>query len=393
MPRARTALVIDDDPLTCLVAEEMLRAAGVADVTVAGDGAAGLEALRAAPGPIDLVLCDLQMPALDGVSVVRALGEAGFAGGLVLISAADEALLRTVRLLAQQHGMQALGVLEKPLDGEALAAMVQAAPASTLPRRPGAEVTRSALLEALAGGAIRPVYQPKLDLSRGKAGEVEVLARHVAGDGRPASPAPWLEAAEREGLTGQFARILLVRVAADAHRLAARGLWPGFALNISPSALADRSLPDRLAAETTALGLDPSRLKLELTENRLLEFGTEVLDLLARFRLRGFKLSLDDFGTGATSLEQLRLYPFNEVKVDQAFVTGADGDRFARAGFDASVRLAHLARLDVVAEGVETEADLRLALALGVRQVQGYFIARPMPADALADWLAARAAA
>ena len=111
------------------------------------------------------------------------------------------------------------------------------------------------------------------------------------------------------------------------------------------------------------------------------------LEVLARLRLKRFSLSIDDFGTGHSSLAQLRNFPFDELKVDRGFVHGAHQNETLRAIYDASLGLATQLGMDIVAEGVEDRRDWDFLRATGCGMAQGYFIAKPMPADALAGWM------
>ena len=119
-----------------------------------------------------------------------------------------------------------------------------------------------------------------------------------------------------------------------------------------------------------------------------MEHLSVALDILSRLSLKRFNLSIDDFGTGYSSMEQLQRIPFSELKIDRAFVRGASEDASARAILESSVLLAKKLDMKIVAEGVETEADWNLVDKLGCDQVQGYYIAKPMPADQLCEWLA-----
>jgi EAL domain-containing protein (putative c-di-GMP-specific phosphodiesterase class I) len=126
---------------------------------------------------------------------------------------------------------------------------------------------------------------------------------------------------------------------------------------------------------------------LEVTESRLMADIVKPLEVLTRLRLKGLELSIDDFGTGASSLEQLKRIPFNELKIDRAFVNGASRDDTARSILESSVALAKKLDLSTVAEGVEDQADWDLVASLGVDLVQGYFVCRPLPGPDLMDWL------
>jgi len=126
---------------------------------------------------------------------------------------------------------------------------------------------------------------------------------------------------------------------------------------------------------------------LEMTETRLLSNLSLSLDVLIRFRLKGFGLSIDDFGTGYSTMETLKQLPFNELKIDRQFVSGAADDPGARAIVESSVRLARTFGLNVVAEGVETQQDWDTAVAAGCDEAQGYFIAKPMAGEDVIAWM------
>jgi len=117
---------------------------------------------------------------------------------------------------------------------------------------------------------------------------------------------------------------------------------------------------------------------------------TTALDVLTRLRIKGFSLSIDDFGIGYSSLEQLGRIPFNEMKLDRSFVSKASSDSSARAILESSMDMAQKLGLSTVAEGVETEKDLEIIRTLGCERVQGYLIAKPMPLNELLDWLRAK---
>jgi EAL domain-containing protein (putative c-di-GMP-specific phosphodiesterase class I) len=147
-------------------------------------------------------------------------------------------------------------------------------------------------------------------------------------------------------------------------------------------------------AETLAIsvGVDPQLLTLELTEGQVMRQLSTVLDVLTRLSLKRFRLSIDDFGTGHSSLAQLRDLPFNELKVDRGFVHGASIDGTRGAICSASLRMAHQLQMQVVGEGIEDQDDWNFLSRLGCDVGQGYFIARPMPAADVIHWLSVWAA-
>jgi len=146
-------------------------------------------------------------------------------------------------------------------------------------------------------------------------------------------------------------------------------------------------MPEYLGNKCAEAGMDSRNLVLEVTESRLMEDIVTPLEILTRLRMKGHELSIDDFGTGHASMEQLKRIPFSELKIDRAFVNGAHRDPGALAILKASVDLAKSMSMLIVAEGVEDQDDWDLVERLGCDIVQGYFSAKPMAAADIDGWL------
>ena len=159
-------------------------------------------------------------------------------------------------------------------------------------------------------------------------------------------------------------------------------------VNVSVKDLNRFDFPDFVVDSAAAQGVDSSAVMLEVTESRLMADIVGPLEILTRLRMKGVGLSIDDYGTGASTMQQLKRIPFTELKIDREFVFGAVEDAELRAFLASSITLGKDLGLSVVAEGVETEGEWDLMAEHGVDIVQGYFVAKPMPADELGDWLA-----
>jgi EAL domain-containing protein (putative c-di-GMP-specific phosphodiesterase class I) len=261
------------------------------------------------------------------------------------------------------------------------------------PRREGGaaqEITAQAIREGIDAGEFEVWFQPKVDAVSLAPVGVEALARWVRGASGHIAPDRFIVAAERLGLIPELSRALLDAALAGAARIAAHGTDLTLAINISGRMLDDLTLPDWISARTIAMGLKPQGIVLEITETGLSDDLTRALDVLTRLRLKGFGLSIDDFGIGYSSFEQLGRVPFTELKLDRSFVSRGCQDPDARAILEGSMGMARKLGLATVAEGVETVEDLELVRTLGCDWVQGYLIARPMGLEGLLTWLAAR---
>jgi EAL domain-containing protein (putative c-di-GMP-specific phosphodiesterase class I) len=170
-------------------------------------------------------------------------------------------------------------------------------------------------------------------------------------------------------------------------RWQARGSRLQMAVNVSMENLRTPGFAGRVTALANSTCALPQDVMLEITESRLMAPTRAPLETLVRLRLQHFGLSIDDFGTGHSSLAQLRDIPFTELKIDRGFVQGARHNQIIRPMLEASIGIAKRLGVKSVAEGVETEDDWHLLREIGCDLAQGYFIGRPMPADEMPRWL------
>jgi EAL domain-containing protein (putative c-di-GMP-specific phosphodiesterase class I)/CheY-like chemotaxis protein len=373
----RKVLLVDDDPVFRSLAEEMFLDACAVDVACAVDGASAIRSLNEGFDP-DLIVCDLNMPAHDGVTLIRALVERNFDGAVLIVSGEASAVIEAVTKLGGMQGLKLIGSIRKPLTMKTLAAALNIdAPAPVAARSHFASL--SLLDEAIDRGALHPFFQAKVCMNDGRLAGAEALARIITAPYEFASPVAFVELAERnsriDGLTLSMARV----VARHARHFYV-GVRPmPVSINVSPVSLDRLDFPDRLAQAIETEGLPPSQVTLEVTETRLVEYGPRALEVLSRLRIKGFGLSVDDFGTGYSNIDRLRMFPFTELKIDQSFTRSALVDSFARACVETSVRLAKELGLKIVAEGVETREMWNFLADLGIDEAQGFLMARPMP--------------
>lgn len=385
-----SALVVDDDLVVLQQVKAMLDALGVSEVLTAINGVEATRVLVARGGEIEVLVCDLSMPEMDGVELIRRFGETGFKGGLILISGADEKIISTVNKLAVLQGVRVLGQLQKPVSAVQLAVLLahtEDLPAQEQQSAAGPVVSREAIRAAMAANEFSIWFQPKVDATSLRAVGLEALARWQLPSGKFISPDNFIPVAEREGLIGELSQMLVSIALTEAAKLYATGFPLKVAINLSGAWLNDLSLPDFILTRTRAAGLRAADVILEVTETGVMEDLTTALDVLSRLRLKGFGLSIDDFGIGYSSFEQLGRIPFTEMKLDRSFVSKGAEDAAARAILESSMDMAHKLNLSTVAEGVETELDLKLVRSLGCDLVQGYLIAKPMPVKDLIVWL------
>ena len=196
----------------------------------------------------------------------------------------------------------------------------------------------------------------------------------------------FIDAIEQAGRIGSLTRWVIKEAAENCRKWAAQGVNLGVAINLSVDDLLDEYLPTYLLEVTKNQELLPSSLTLEVTENAIMRNVSQALMVLGCMRELGFRVSIDDFGTGQSSLAQLKRLPLDELKIDRSFVmnmTDAKDEAIVRA----TIELAHRLSLSVVAEGVENDEVLTRLRSFGCEYAQGYHISPPIAAEAFCDWV------
>jgi diguanylate cyclase (GGDEF)-like protein len=260
------------------------------------------------------------------------------------------------------------------------------------PARDGGSRKRLETLEelrvALGSDQLVVHYQPKVDLSSGRTCGAEALVRWAHPRRGLLYPDTFLPIAEQAGLMRLVAIQVLELSLRDLAAWRAQGHEMSIAVNLSVSNLLDAELPAQVARLLEEHGIPPRALVLEITENILMADAERSARVLDGLRAIGVRLSVDDYGTGYSSLAYLQALPVEELKLDRAFVTHMSSDPRAAAIVRSTIELSHELGMQMVAEGVEDETALRMLRDWGCDVAQGYHIARPMTAEMLTLWLA-----
>lgn len=382
-------LVIDDEVFALKILTRRLRALGLGEVRSYERARDALRALDGGHCGSDLIFCDLQMPEMDGVEFIRHLVGMGYKGGLVLVSGEGERILRAAEKLARGHELKVLGTLQKPItSGKLQQVLGRTAPyASVSPRVGRKSYGAGALRRAISRGELINHYQPQADFASAAVTGVEALVRWRHPEDGLVFPDQFVHVAEESGLIDGMTRAVLKTALHDARRWLDEGFPLRVSVNVSMANLAALDFPDMVERAASDARFSVRDLMLEVTESQLMRNPLASLDILTRLRIKRISLSIDDFGTGHASFAQLRDIPFNELKVDRSFIHGAWRDASLRAIVEASLGMARNLGMKTVAEGVEDRDDWDCLRAIGCDLVQGWFIAKPMPADELPAWI------
>jgi diguanylate cyclase (GGDEF)-like protein len=235
-------------------------------------------------------------------------------------------------------------------------------------------------------------FQPKVALNGARrAIGVEALVRWQHPERGLLGPGDFLGVAERTGLIADVTRWVLDAAVRQCAAWRGRGIDLAVAINLAAANIVDATLPDAVERALRRWEVPGEMLQCEISEDTVMGDPLRATEVLERLRALGVRLSLDDFGTGHSSLTYLKSLPLDEVKIDRSFVTGMAVDPSDAAIVRSTIDLARHLGLDVVAEGVESEDVLEVLVALECDVAQGFLLSRPLPADQLDGWLAAHA--
>jgi len=384
-------MILDDEPFMLKLLARMLLNQGFPNVSCCENGEDALQLVDDTATRPDLILLDLNMPGMDGIEFVRHLVDHNYTGSLILVSGEDERMLRTAEKLVQAHKITILGYLQKPVQPDELTTFLsRLAPPITSGNKATTAIksyTGQEIKAAIESGELVNYYQPKVRVDTGVVAGVETLVRwHHPVDG-VVYPDQFIGVAEAHGLINALTQKVLEQALAQAKRWQQSGCELKVAVNVSMDNLASLNFQDTVVRLANESGVPPNKIVLEITESQLMGDARVSLEILTRLRLKRFHLSIDDFGTGHSSMAQLRDIPFDELKIDQGFVHRAWENETLRAIYDTSLALAKQLNMESVAEGVEDRKDWELLRQTGCDLAQGNFIAKPMPAEKFREWV------
>lgn len=383
-------LILDDDTFMLKLLSRMLAKLGYTAVTTCDNGSDALQKIDHADTRPDLILLDLNMPDMDGIEFVRYLVDRQYHGQLILVSGEDERMLKTAEKLVHAHKIPMPGYVHKPVDPNKLSEILQRLEIEATIHPQSNDKTYSAddIRSAIAHQELVNYYQPKVSVETGDVIGVETLVRwHHPQDG-VIMPDRFIHVAEDNNLIDDLTRSVLKQAIIQAGKWHRDGQTLRVSINVTMENLASLNFQDMVVNLVNENSLPPQKIVIEITESQVMGPDARIpLEILTRLRLKRFHLSIDDFGTGHSSLAQLRDIPFNELKIDQGFVHRAWQDDTLRAIYDASLAMGKQLGMDIVAEGVEDRDDWELLRQTECDMAQGNFISRPLLPDDLLRWM------
>ncbi len=347
----------------------------------------------------DFISIDLAMPEMDGVEIMQELADRECRSKIIITSGMGNRVLDAARRSATEHGLDFVGVLIKPLTSQSLQAMVTDERSgrsrfiddnrSIDLARFNAHIfvpTRQELIRAIEREEFVVVYQPQIHCYGRAIAGFEALIRWKHPERGLLLPRVFVPAAEKyELIDALTTQVFKQSVAWLSRSLPYSEL--SVSLNFSARSLLDYHLAEQLSELCKDFSITPQRVVLELTESGAMIDPLRSLDLMTRFRVKGFQLSIDDFGTGFSSMVQLVRLPFSEIKIDKSFVAPMMNSSESKAVTRCIVNLGNSLGLRVTAEGIEDAETLDYLSNLGCDLAQGYYISKPMSGDAALDWV------
>ncbi len=386
-------LVIEDEQIIRENILKLLKAEGF-DVTGAENGAQGLNA--AVSNLPDVIICDVMMPELDGYGVLMALRSNPVTATLPFVFLTGKAERSEMR---QGMELGADDYLTKPFTKAELVGAISsrlkkqeavAKQYNTLRTQSSAliqdpadklEQIKTSLCGALEREEFQVYYQPQVNVQTGKIMSAEALIRWLHPEKGLIPPAQFIPSAEATGFIIQLGEWVL-QTACRQMQVWQNAGFSGLrvAVNLSARQFHQPDLSSRVAQILAEIGLEPSSLELELTESLMVEDAPSAIATLQQLKSLGVSISIDDFGTGYSSLSYLAQYPFDTLKIDRCFISNIAHGCTNAAIVKAIIEMAHSLCLEVIAEGVETEAEKDFLWRYKCDTMQGYFFSPPLPA-------------
>jgi len=380
-------IVIDDDPDIGMLIADIAESMGfVCEVTK--DAESFLRTLRP---DTSMIFLDLLIPGFDGIEILRQLAQRRCKTRIVMMSGMDKRVIESARALGDSLGLTIVGHLTKPFHIAQLETLLgiqrELQPPPSPGKKPEIQFEKHELLSAIERDEFVLHYQPQVEISTGRVVGVEGLVRWLHPQQGLIFPDSFIPIAEEQGLID----LLTARV--FQHGLSKIGSFPQngsgpltISLNISATSLRDLDFPDRFTNLVRFHKLQPENVILEITESVLIRELSRSLDILTRLRMKGVKLSIDDFGTGYSMMQQLKNVPATELKIDKSIIQNF-GNNSDRVIAQKSIELGHELGMTVVAEGVETQAQLDFLTRQGCDIAQGYLFTKPISSEAFVEWL------
>ena len=390
--KAPHVLIVEDSPCQANYLAELCRASGLSELAFAENGRVALELIDQSKTAFDIVICDLEMPDIDGIELIYLLAQRKSSTALIIVSSREQSLISAVELMALTQGLDVLGSIRKPIPHAELEQLLQQ-------YKEKAPTGKKTLANARAALTIEDIetallqhqfvlhYQPKLFMDNGMLNGLEALVRLQHPQSGLYYPGDFIELCERSGFIDQLSFEVITLALQQLIDWNQQGFAPRISVNLSGRSFANSDFMQNVLKLITSTAISPSDFIFEVTETEVISNMGEALAFLSRLRLYGFGLSIDDYGTGYSSVKQLSQIPFNELKMDRSLIDGIATKPHLQVIFESTLSMCNKLGIDLVAEGIEKRKDWAFLQSAGCHVAQGYYISPPMPSYDIVNWV------
>ena len=382
-------LVVEDHDVQRRLLIQILSNLGAASVQEAEDGRSALRIMGEADPPIDIMITDLSMPGMDGIELIRHVGEGGSGVAIILTSALEPQLLASVANMAQAYNVKLLGMVRKPPSAVKLSPLIEQYLDDRSSPRPGDhdDLPLAAIAEAFVRDEFEPSFEPTVSLSTLEVKGVQAAPawRHPVRGLLPAEV--FLPAVKSYGLADDITWLMLRKCAAQSAAWKDGGLTLKVTVSLALDSLADLELAGRVEKVVLRERAEPGSVVLGIGESAVEAASARALENLVRLRVLGFELAVDDFGTGSMAVDQLARVAFNALKIRRDFVSPKGKPKTGWTRVAAALDTAQQLKVVAVADGIETPDDWNLLQELQCHLGQGPLISKPLPGEAVPQWL------
>lgn len=382
-------LLLDDNPIETKVMKYRLEKRGLNTVTCFNQAEDAYRYLR--QNDVDLFIFDLDMPGEDGLAVLSELHSMQFENAISILSGLNNDIVTLAEKVAVMFGLNLISSTTKPISDCALTGLLrQAKKMKKISGSKACDVVSYSLediQEGLNQNQFINHYQPQYSFTTGEMIGVEALVRWQHPAQGLLYPNTFIPVLEKAGATLGLLNAVFNQVANDISKLPESVT---VSVNLSANDLCQPNFVEGVINTLRDHRVSPQRIKLEVTEDRVYDLSPTMLKSIARLRIHGFGLSIDDFGVGHSNLANLVSLPFTEIKVDKQFVRHYLQSIKHRHALELAVQLAKKLGMEVVVEGVEDREEYHAMRKLGVDTCQGYYTGKPMGIEQLLDAVEAR---
>ena len=339
----------------------------------------------------DLIILDLLMPGVDGIECLRQFSHEGVHTPIILVSGLDCRMLSSARNVGTNYGLDIIGVFRKPIPWEEFLQLItglNARQKKSSAALPNLKISKHEIEAALRGDQFVLYYQPQISFKDLSLDGLEALIRWNHPTHGLLGPGFFLPAVESFGFAEQLTLWVINRALQDMQRLEELFGFEGeMSVNVPPLILNDYRLADKIIDLVAHSSVDPGRLQLEITESSLESNFVASLDVQTRLAMRGLHLSIDDFGTGFSSLARLSDSYFDELKIDRFFIKKALFSQKDQAILINMINMGHQMNMTIVGEGIEDRETFMWLKQHNCDVAQGFLFSAPLPIDELKNWV------